>query len=197
MTNERRTNTQKLVLGAIFTALVVILQLMGSFIRFGTFSVSLVLIPIVLGAATCGVAIGAWLGFAFGIAVLLSGDAAVFLAISVPGTVTTVLLKGLACGLIAGLVYKFLAKFNQYLAIIAAAIVCPIVNTGVFLLGCSIFFLDTINLWAITSSVKYENTFAYMILGLVGGNFIFELIFNVVLSPVIVRVLSFERKLKA
>jgi len=197
MTNERRTNTQKLVLGAIFTALVVILQLMGSFIRFGTFSVSLVLIPIVLGAATCGVAIGAWLGFAFGIAVLLSGDAAVFLAISVPGTVTTVLLKGLACGLIAGLVYKFLAKFNQYLAIIAAAIVCPIVNTGVFLLGCSIFFLDTINLWAITSSVKYENTFAYMILGLVCGNFIFELIFNVVLSPVIVRVLSFERKLKA
>ena len=37
-----------LVLGAIFTALVIVLQFMGAFIRFGTFQVSLVLVPIVL-----------------------------------------------------------------------------------------------------------------------------------------------------
>jgi len=193
---ERKINTQKLVLGAIFTALVIILQLMGSFIRFGPFSISLVLIPIVLGAATCGVWIGAWLGFVFGVAVLISGDAAAFLAISVPGTIITVLLKGIACGLAAGLVYKLVKKLNRYVAVIAAAIVCPVVNTGVFLLGCWVFFLDTINLWAISSGAAFKSTFEYMILGLVGGNFIFELISNMILSPIVVRILNIEKKSK-
>lgn len=192
----RKINTQKLVLGAIFTALVIILQLMGSFIRFGPFSISLVLIPIVLGAATCGVWIGAWLGFVFGVVVLLSGDAAAFLAISVPGTIITVLLKGLACGLAAGLIYKLVKKLNRYVAVIAAAIVCPVVNTGVFLLGCWVFFLDTINLWAISSGAAFKSTFEYMILGLVGGNFIFELISNMILSPIVVRILNIEKKSK-
>ena len=37
---------------------------------------------------------------------LASGDAALFLAVSVPGTVLTVLLKGIGCGFAAGLTYK-------------------------------------------------------------------------------------------
>jgi hypothetical protein len=53
---------------------------------------------IVLGAATCGKGVGAWLGLTFGVTVLLSGDAAAFMSISVIGTVITVLAKGLLCG---------------------------------------------------------------------------------------------------
>ncbi len=60
--------TKKIVGIGIFTAIVVVLQLLGSFIRFGTFSISLVLIPIVVGAALYGIGAGAWLGLAFGIA---------------------------------------------------------------------------------------------------------------------------------
>ena len=78
MTRSNKLATEKMVIGAILTALVVILQYLGSFIRFGPFSISLVLIPIVIGAATCGKLVGAWLGFMFGVAVLLSGDAAAF-----------------------------------------------------------------------------------------------------------------------
>lgn len=184
-----KNSTQKLVLAAILTALVVILQLMGSFIRFGTFSISLVLIPIVIGAATCGTAVGAWLGFVFGVAVLLSGDAAAFLTIDAIGTVITVILKGTACGLVAGRVYKLLEKKNKYLAVLVSAIACPVVNTGVFLLGCAVFFMDTITQWAQGSNIVY-----YMLVGLVGGNFIFELAFNVILSPVIVRILNIRNK---
>lgn len=95
----QKMSTQSLVLCAIMTALVIILQFMGAFIKLGTFSISLVLVPIVIGAAICGVGAGAWLGFVFGIVVLLSGDAAAFLAVSVPGTIITVLAKGTACGL--------------------------------------------------------------------------------------------------
>ncbi len=191
MSNERKKQTQTLVLGAILTALVIVLQLMGSFIRFGMFSISLVLIPIVIGAATCGWKIGAWLGFVFGAAVLMSGDAAAFLAVDVFGTILTVLLKGTACGLLAGLVYKALEKKNHYIAVIAAAITCPVVNTGVFLLGCVIFFLPTITEWGIAGG--FSNAAAYMFLGLAGGNFLVELGANIILSPVIIRVLSFKK----
>ena len=95
---------------AILTAIVVVLQLLGSFIRFGPFSVSLVLVPIVIGAALFGMGGGAWLGFVFGVVVLLSGDAAAFLPIHVFGTVLTVLLKGTLAGLAAGFIHTLLVK---------------------------------------------------------------------------------------
>ena len=84
MKTTNKMSTKNMVLGAILTALVILLQFMGSFIHLGPFSISLVLIPIVIGAATCGAGIGAWLGFVFGIVVLISGDAAAFLAVNVP-----------------------------------------------------------------------------------------------------------------
>ncbi len=187
-TNNKKMSTMTLVTGAILTAIVVLLQYMGAAIKLGPFSVSLVLIPIVIGTATCGKGVGAWLGFMFGVAVLLSGDAAAFMTVSPIGTVITVLAKGTLCGFISGLAYEGairLFKGKIYLSAIIAAIVCPIVNTGVFLIGCLLFFMDTITQWAGGTNVG-----AYMILVLVGANFLFELLLNIVLSPVIVRVLK-------
>ena len=120
MSNTKK-QTERVALGALFTALVIILQLIGSAIRFGPFSISLVLVPIVLGSAVCGYKIGGFLGLVFGAAVLISGDAAAFLAFDVFGTILTVLVKGILCGLIAGITYKLLSKFNTYFAVIAAA----------------------------------------------------------------------------
>ena len=192
MLKQRRIETETLVLGAILTALVVVLQLMGSFVRFGPFSISLVLVPIVIGASKCGVKIGAWLGFVFGLVVLLSGDAAAFLAVDVFGTIVTVMVKGTACGLVAGLVYKLLAKYNIYLAVIAAAVACPVVNTGIFLVGCVAFFMETVTEGG--TALGFENAASYMFIGLAGGNFLFELATNIVLSPVVVRLLNNKKK---
>lgn len=192
MTNNRQESTKKLVLGAVLTALVIVMQLLGSFIRFGPFSISLVLVPIVIGAAVCGYKIGGWLGLVFGAAVLLSGDAAAFFAVDVIGTIITVLVKGMLCGLLAGITYKLLSKLNQYLAVMAAAVVCPIVNTGVFLLGCKIFFMSAITNWGLAEG--FNSAASYMFLGLAGGNFIFELITNIILAPVILRIINFKNK---
>jgi len=185
----KKYDTHKMVLGAIMTAFVIILQFMGAFVRFGPFSISLVLIPIVIGAAQCGAMMGAWLGLVFGIVVLISGDAAAFLAVNAPGTVITVILKGVLCGYLAGLTYKLLYRFNRYLAVSLAAVVCPLVNTGVFLIGCLVFFMDTISAWAGGAAV-----WKYMIFVLVGGNFLFELLSNIILSPVIVRLLNINKR---
>lgn len=184
-TKNKRMSTETVVIAALLTAMVVILQFMGSFIRLGLFQCSLVLMPIVLGAAMCGTAVSAWLGFVFGMVVLLNGDAAAFLTINAIGTIITVLVKGTLCGLCAGLVYNLLKNKNVYLATLAAAIVCPLVNTGIFLLGCFVFFFETIQGWGLASG--FGSAIEYMILGLVGGNFLFELITNIVLCPVIIR----------
>ena len=201
---KKRTDTRTLTGMALLTAVVVILQLLGAFVRFGPFSISLVLIPIVVGAALYGVWSGAWLGFVFGMVVLLSGDAAAFLVVNPLGTILVVLLKGSLAGLCAGLVYKALSKREKAdaspekdgkkgvdLSVIAAAVVCPVVNTGIFLLGCLVFFLPTISEWA--AAMGFENVGAYMIFGLVGGNFLFELLFNIILSPVIIRLIRIGR----
>ncbi len=180
-----------LAMGALLTAIVVVFQLLGSFIKFGPFSISLVLVPIIVGAAVCGPKISTWLGFVFGVIVLFM-DAGAFLAISVPGTIVTVLLKGTLCGLCAGLMYKLVSKKNQYLGIVLSAIVCPIVNTGIFLLGCFVFFFDTMKEWGAGSG--YDNPVAYMILGLVGVNFLVEMATNIVLCPVILRIINIKRR---
>lgn len=174
------------------TALVVVLQLLGSFIRLGTFSISLVLIPIVVGAALLGPLEGGWLGLVFGAVVLISGDAAGFLAISIPGTVITVLVKGIAAGLVAGLVYRLIEKKNRWAAILTAAIVCPVVNTGVFFAGCYLFFFDALS---VSAADEGKSVFLYIILVLIGGNFLFELLFNLLLSPAVLRLTEIGEKI--
>ena len=185
--------TQKIAGIGLLTAIVVVLQLLGSFIKLGPFSISLVLIPIVVGSALYGKLAGAWLGLAFGVTVLASGDAGAFLAVNPAGAVVTVLLKGLLAGLLAGLMYSLIEKKNKIAATISAAITCPLINTGVFLLGCSIFFMDTIKQWAEGAGFG-SSVGTYMIVGLVGFNFVFELVVNIVLAPLIVKLVSLGRK---
>ena len=190
---KKGLSTKDIALGAILTALVIVLQLVGQFIKFGPASISLVLIPIVIGSAICGPKISTWLGLVFGVVVLFT-DGMAFMAIHAVGTIVTVLLKGALCGLASGLVYKLFEKKNVYLAVVLSAIACPLVNTGVFLLGCYIFFFDTIKEWGL--SAGFTNVGEYMILGLVGINFLLELAVNVVLSPIIVRIINVRKNTK-
>lgn len=186
-------NVKTMVGVGLFVAIVVVLQLLAVGLRLlGMFSLSLVLVPIVVGAAMYGWKAGGILGFVFGVAVLLSGDAAAFLAVDVLGTVVTVLAKGTFCGLAAGLVYKLVEKYNRTVAVFAAAFICPVVNTGIFLLGCLVFFMPTITEWG--AALGFESVGAYMIFGLTGVNFLVELGVNLVLCPVISRLIRIGKR---
>ncbi|MBR4172810.1 MAG: ECF transporter S component, partial [Clostridia bacterium] len=180
-------------LASMLTAIVFLLQYFGAAIKIGTFSISTVLIPIVIGAATCGYWVAAWLGLVFGIAVLLSGDASIFLAVSWWGTILTVILKGTACGLVSGIVYKAVKKVsNEFVAVISAAIVCPVVNTGIFLLGCLAFFMDTVA--QIAASAGWEGSIGkFMLVAFVGANFLIEMGVNIFFTPIIVRLLKIKK----
>ena len=189
---EKHMSTRTLTGVAIFTAIVVVLQFVSAAVRFGPFSITLALIPIVVGAALYGPWAGAWLGFTFGMVVLLSGDAAPFMVVNPLGTILTVLLKGAGAGFLSGLVYKALSKTNEWLGAIVGAIAAPIANTGIFLLGCLLFFLPTITEWG--TAAGFSSVGQYMIFGLVGGNFLVEMLTILVLSPVILRLIKIGKK---
>ena len=194
MQTTKKIQTEKLVLLSLFTALEAILAYFGGFIKIGGLaSISLTLIPVVLGAALCGPWAGAWLGGVSGVVFFMTADAAFWMGLSIPGTIITVMVKGIAAGLVAGLVYKILEKKNRYVAVIAAAIVCPVVNTGIFLLGCMIFFIDAVKDMAAAEGMSIG---AYLILFFVGLNFVFELLTNIILSPAIVKLLNIRKDKK-
>lgn len=186
MKTQKKMSTEKLVLGAVLTALVIVLQYLSMAIRFGTFSITLSLTPIVIGAATCGLGMGSWLGLVFGVTVLLTGDATPFWVVNAGGTFATVILKGIACGFFPALIFKLLKNKNQTVASAIAAIFSPVANTGVFLLGCVIFFIPTLIEW-------YGNVTAFLVT-IFSFNFLIELVLNIVLTPVIIRLINFKIK---
>jgi len=189
MTTYTPPSTQKLALLAILTAIVVVLQFFGAFVKFGLFSVSLVLMPIVVGAALIGSLAGGWLGLLFGVVVLASGDANAFLEINPAGAVLVVILKGMLAGLAAGSVYRLLSKMSKTIGAVAAAVVCPIVNTGLFIIGSYVFFLPALTKRGMEEG--FTSVTAFIFVGLIGVNFLFELGLNVLLSPAIVRLIQF------
>jgi len=192
--DEKKTfNTQKLVLLAIFTAIVILLQFLGALIKF-QFSITLALVPITVGAALLGVFSGAWLGFVFGLVVLISGDANVFLMINPAATILTVLLKGTLAGFVAGLVYKLIKNGNKTIAAISAAIACPVVNTGIFIIGCYAFFLPTLSEWGIASGAASVTSF--ILLGMIGVNFLIEFFISLILGPTISRLIQYRLEAK-
>ncbi len=186
---RKNAQTQKWVMCAILTAIVIVLQLLCTFVRVGPFSITLALMPIIIGAALYGPLVGGWLGFVFGVVVLLV-DASAFLAVSVLGTVVTVLAKGCLAGFVAGLVYKVVEKLNTYVAVAVAAVVSPLVNTGIFFIGCQIFFMPTIASWA----GQGETAMHYLLFGMIGFNFITEMVTNAILCPAVVRILKIGKK---
>ncbi|MBR4241979.1 MAG: ECF transporter S component [Eubacterium sp.] len=189
-----KTNTRKIVGIGLMAAIVVVLQLLASTIKLGMFSITLTLVPIIVGAALYGIGAGALLGLAFGITVLASGDAGAFLAISVPGTIVTVLAKGVLAGLAAGAVYKAIEKKNKLAAAITAGVVAPVVNTGVFAIGCWLFFMPFIK--QLAQGAGAENAALFVLTGVIGANFFVELAINLVLATVIVRIVNIARKEK-
>ena len=175
----------------LLMALVVVLQSVGGMIPpIGGFSISLVLIPIVLGAALYGPGAGALLGAAFGVIVVINcitgadvGGQMVFQANPIL-CIVVVMAKGTLAGLASGFVYKVLKGSNPYWAMLLSAAVCPIVNTGTFVICMMTFFKDVLSAWAGGGDIL-----AYVITGLILCNFVPELIINMVFSPAGQRIL--------
>ncbi len=196
---QSREKLLKLVTLAILTAIVILLQQLGSFIHIGPTSVTLVLVPIVIGACLVGPSGGLFLGFVFGAMTLWAGisgtDGFTNLLFSTQPVETAVICLGKAmlAGLGSGLVYKALRSKEPIIASFFAAAVAPIINTGLFILGGLTLVSSTLS----SNFLSEGTTLVYfLIIGCAGLNFVAEFIVNIVLAPVINTVVTTVRKTK-
>jgi len=190
-TAKSSANIKKLVELALLLALVILFQSIGAFIRIGPTSVSLVLVPIALGAMLLGPWAGLFLGLVFGVMTLIPGimgtdpfthtlwmDSPLFTALICLG-------KAGLCGLVSGLVYKLVSRKNEILAVFLAAAAAPIVNTGLFILGGLVMFYDSLSAMAGGATVIY-----FLVIVCAGLNFVAEFAINMILSPAINRIIN-------
>ena len=193
MSTRTTQKTRKMVFLSMMTAIIIVLQVIATFtVRFGIFPITLALAPIIISAAMYTWREGLYLGLVFGAVVFVTGllgwDGGGVNAMMAQNALATTLLifvKGGAAGLVAGLVYKLGAKKNSLVGVISAGIATPITNTGIFAVGMIFVFYN----FLVGGAKNGEHPLAYLFLGMIGLNFIIELIVNLALATVIDRVI--------
>lgn len=181
----KKISTLQLTEMAILLALVVVLQSISSV---GVVTLCLCLVPITLGSIVLDWKCGGILGFAFGLVAIFWGIVGkdvftLYLFQASPiMTVLICIIKGTLAGMVPAFVYNALEKFNPLIASIAAAISAPLVNTGIFAIGCLIIKNDVISV-AGKLGIEAVNFMALLFGVLITANFFIELLINVVFAP--------------
>ena len=192
---KAKEKTVRLVSLGVLSAIIIVLQVITTYFPTKPFAITLSLIPIIIGAALFDEKAGAFLGGVFSVVVIImcavgvdAGGAMVWNAN--PFLCTLVCMtKGICAGYVSGLLYKLINKKNNIIATIAAGLSAPVVNTGIFLVGLSLFFRPTLQAWAGNSDLLY-----YVIVSLVGVNFLVEVGVNMILCPVIIKIIDAVKK---
>ncbi len=199
MNKKELFSARNLSYTAVLLALVIVLQAVGGTVSIGAVQLNFTLVPIVLGAILFGPVMGALLGFACGIVVLIQvimGLAPFYTVIWTNSpfvTVLTCVVKTTAAGLIAGFVYRLLEKYNVYVATFVAAGLVPIINTGLFILGC-LCMQGAISAFRADLAMDSMNVFLFIVVVLVTWNFFIEFAINLILAPAIARVVAVVEK---
>ena len=189
------SKTSRMVGLAIMIAIVISLQMVASYVKFGPFSITLALVPIIIGSAMYGAGAGAVLGAAFGVVTLImcingiDPGGYILWAANPPLTAVLCLIKGGLAGYATGFIYEKIKAKNSYIRVLIAAIACPVVNTGVFLLALVFLYRDTLVSWAGDTNMLY-----YIITAIILMNFVPEFILNVALSPTVARIINISKK---
>ncbi len=175
---------------AILLALVIVLQVFGATINIGPVQLNFTLLPIALGAILLGPWAGALLGFACGVVVavqVIMGLVPFYVLIWTDAPVQALLtcvVKTTVAGWLAGFIFKIIAKKNLYVAVFVAAAIVPIVNTGLFIVGC-------LTMWTTIQQIAGgTNILGFILVSLVTFNFFAELAVNLLCAPALFRVIK-------
>jgi uncharacterized membrane protein len=172
---------------AIFICLVVVLQLFSNYVTFGPVSITLALIPIVVGSIIYGPLAGFILGAACGVVIFFGpGTISLFWPYGIIKTFILCILKTGLAGLCSGYIYKLFYKKNNKLSVVLSSISVPIINTSIFALGALFLYKDLLLSLAPTG----QNILVFLLVGFIGFNFIIEFIVNSLLSPVVLRLVN-------
>ena len=150
---KNRTNTRWLTQLALLVAVLLVMNYTPlGYLQVGPLSMSLLTIPVAIGAMTLGPVAGAILGGVFGTTSFVSAlrtpsvMSAAMLQASPVGTFITCFVARVLVGLCAGWVYigiKKLLPKNTKLCCAVGAVATPLLNTFWFMLSLCVFFFNT------------------------------------------------------
>ena len=195
-----RLSSRQIAGTAVLLALVIVLQAFGGTVTIGSVQLNFTLIPIVLGAILFGPAIGAFLGFACGVVVLIQvimGLAPFYVVIwtySPVVTIFTCIVKTTVAGFVAGWLYQLLEKKNSLVAVFVASGIVPVLNTGLFIVGCLCMSGSIGVFQSAIPDMSGMNVFVFILVGLVTFNFFIEFAINLLVSPALHRVILVVEK---
>ena len=171
---------QKITGISILMTLAIVLTFISNYVPAGMVNINLTLVVIVIGACIYGPLAGALLGVINGIITLIApATLAVFFPLHPLLTILLCIVKTGVAGLVSGLLFKlFKSRKHEFVGTIVSSIVVPIINTGIFIVGVLLFFLDVYG---------DATTLITLVLSV---NFLIEFISIVVLSPAIYRIIK-------
>ena len=180
MSKKKYFNVRMIVSTAILVAVEVVLQLL-SMVLPTVVNLNLALVVITIGAILYGPVVGGFLGLVNGVVILLSPNTVtVFMSISPIGTILTCLLKTTIAGAVAGLLAKWINKKNDFVGSLVAAFTVPFLNTMIFAIFTQLFFIKDLGL----------SSFGEIFTILIGINFLFEVVSNMVIAPSLYKILQ-------
>ena len=185
MEKKKFFNTKMIATTGILLGVEIVLQLVGNYVVIpgGFANLNFSLIIITLGAILYGPLVGGFLGLVSGALTLFSPSTiSYFFAVSPIGTILACLIKTTVAGVVAGFIKKNKKNKNDLAGSILASIAAPILNTGIFAIFCVIFFKQRL------LEINPDSLAAALFLGMIGVNFIFEIIINVIVVPSLYKV---------
>jgi uncharacterized membrane protein len=187
--------TLKMVQLALFTAIILLLAFTPvGYIKLPTgLSITLVGIPVIVGAITLGPSGGAILGAVFGLtsfaqAFGMEPFGTMLFSINPIGTFITCLIPRILMGWLTGLIFQGLRKTDKtkLLSYVVTSLAGSLLNTVLFMTSLMIFFYNTDLIQDIAVGFNITNVFA-LVIAMVGINAVAEIIVGGILGTAIAK----------
>ncbi|SHO54061.1 ECF transporter S component [Anaerocolumna xylanovorans] len=196
MKTKTGVNTQKLTQLALLTAIIILMAFtpIGYIKTFGL-EITLIVIPVTVGAIVAGPAAGAFLGGVFGITSFIqcfgmSPFGAALLGINPVATFVVCLIPRILMGWLSGLIFIGLRKSGlKEIAYPAASLSGALLNTLFFMTALLAFFYRSDYIQGISESLGGGNIFQFVI-AFVGINGLVEAVTCFVIGTAIARALD-------
>ena len=181
MRKNGKLNTTYMVEMALLIAIILIMAFtpIGYIKTFGL-EITLIVVPVAVGAVVLGPAAGAILGGVFGITSFIqcfgmSAFGAMLLSINPAGTFVVCFVTRLLMGWLTGLIAQGLKKVKALkgASVFIANLCCPLLNTLLFMTTLILFFYQTEFIQGLAKNMNVANPFAFVI-AFVGVNGLVE-----------------------
>lgn len=196
MRTKTGVNTLKLTQLALLTAIIVLMGFTPiGYIKTLGLEITLIIIPVAVGAIVMGPAAGAFLGGVFGITSFIqcfgmSAFGAALLAINPAATLFVCLIPRILMGWLTGLIFLGMRKGGfKELSYPVASLCGALLNTVFFMTALLVFFYNSEFIQGIADSLGSRNVFQF-VLGFVGVNGLIEAVTCFLLGTAIARALD-------